>query len=43
MVHRVSLTGPPVGEALTHDGRYLLAADGANGALVISVADASVC
>jgi DNA-binding beta-propeller fold protein YncE len=40
MVHRVSLTGPPVGEMLTHNGRYLLAADGANGALVISVARA---
>jgi DNA-binding beta-propeller fold protein YncE len=40
MVHRVSLTGPPVGETLTHGGRYLLAADGANGALVISVARA---
>lgn len=40
MVHRVSLTGPPVGETLTHDGRYLLAADSANGALVISVARA---
>jgi DNA-binding beta-propeller fold protein YncE len=40
MVHQVNLTGPPVGEALTRDGRYLLAADSANGALVISVSRA---
>jgi DNA-binding beta-propeller fold protein YncE len=40
MVHQVSLTGPPVGEALTRDGRYLLAADSADGALVVSVSRA---
>jgi DNA-binding beta-propeller fold protein YncE len=42
MVHQVNLTGQPVGEALTHDGRYLLAADNADGALVINVARAEV-
>ena len=31
------LTGQPLGEVLTHDGRYLLAADDEDGALVISV------
>jgi DNA-binding beta-propeller fold protein YncE len=31
------LTGQPLGEVLTHDGRYLLAADNEDGALVISV------
>jgi DNA-binding beta-propeller fold protein YncE len=40
LVHQVTLTGQPVGEALTRDGRYLLAADGADGALVISVSRA---
>ena len=34
------LTGQPLGEVLTHDGRYLLAADDEDGALVISVARA---
>ncbi len=33
----VYLTGQPLGEVLTHDGRYLLAADDEDGALVISV------
>jgi DNA-binding beta-propeller fold protein YncE len=33
----VNLAGQPLGEALTHDGRYLLAADNTDGALVISV------
>jgi DNA-binding beta-propeller fold protein YncE len=33
----VDLAGQPLGEALTHDGRYLLAADDTDGALVISV------
>jgi DNA-binding beta-propeller fold protein YncE len=32
----VDLAGQPLGEALTHDGRYLLAADDTDGALVIS-------
>jgi 6-phosphogluconolactonase (cycloisomerase 2 family) len=36
MVHQVDLTGQPIGEALTRDGRYLLAADSADGAMVIS-------
>lgn len=36
MVHQVTLTGQPLGEALTHDGRYLLAADDTDGAVVVS-------
>jgi DNA-binding beta-propeller fold protein YncE len=40
LVRQVDLTGQPVGETLTHDGRYLLAADDENGALVISVSRA---
>jgi DNA-binding beta-propeller fold protein YncE len=40
LVRQVYLTGQPVGETLTHDGRYLLAADDNNGALVISVSRA---
>jgi DNA-binding beta-propeller fold protein YncE len=40
MVRQVALTGQPVGETLTHDGRYLLAADDNNGALVVSVSRA---
>ena len=34
------LTGQPLGEALTHDGRYLLAADNFDGAVVVSVSRA---
>jgi DNA-binding beta-propeller fold protein YncE len=40
LVRQVYLTGQPVGETLTPDGRYLLAADDNNGALVISVSRA---
>jgi DNA-binding beta-propeller fold protein YncE len=40
LVHRVDLTDQPIGEALTPDGRYLLAADSADGAMVISVSRA---
>jgi DNA-binding beta-propeller fold protein YncE len=36
LVHQVDLTGQPIGETLTRDGRYLLAADSADGAMVIS-------
>jgi DNA-binding beta-propeller fold protein YncE len=36
LVHEVDLTGQPIGETLTRDGRYLLAADSADGAMVIS-------
>ena len=34
----VSVSGQPLGEALTHDGRYLLVADG-SGAVVLNVTD----
>jgi DNA-binding beta-propeller fold protein YncE len=40
LVRRVKTGQQPVGEALTPDGRYLLAADNADGAAVISVGGA---
>lgn len=40
LARQVNLTGQPTGETLTHDGRYLLAADDSNGALVISTSRA---
>ena len=39
-VRQVHTGGEPLGEALTPDGRYLLAADGADGAAVINVSRA---
>jgi DNA-binding beta-propeller fold protein YncE len=40
LVRQLYLTGQPSGEVLTHDGRYLLAADSLDGAAVISVSRA---
>ncbi len=40
LARQVSTGGQPLGEALTRDGRYLLVADGAGGAAVISVSRA---
>jgi DNA-binding beta-propeller fold protein YncE len=36
LVHQIDLSGQPIGETLTRDGRYLLAADDTDGAMVIS-------
>jgi DNA-binding beta-propeller fold protein YncE len=40
LVRQVGTSGQPLGEALTPGGRYLLAADGADGAVVINVSRA---
>src|SRR5208282_1520728 len=40
LARQVRTGGQPLGEALTHDGRYLLVADGSGGAAVISVSRA---
>jgi DNA-binding beta-propeller fold protein YncE len=40
LVRRVDTSGQPLGEALTPGGRYLLAADGGDGAVVINVSRA---